>query len=189
MDGDVFGAVSRVGRNAADALVRAVDGGNWDPFPASRCLDILIKKTNGVSSLPAVLQVLADLKAAPLFASLRDLAADRIDKAVSQSQHTTILDLQLRAVAQSFVLQGRYDAAEIVTQFCRQLLDRAIITSRGGFIELVGARRIGAAAAYLGPIAEQAAEVLLARPDAKLLHLARRHAQIGADTDLLGATP
>lgn len=189
MDGDVFGAVSRVGRNAADALVRAVDGGVWDPFPASRCFDILINKANGVPSLPAVLRVLAELKASPLFAVLRDFAADRIDEAVRSAAQTTILDLQLRAVAQSCVLQGRYDPSDILTQFCGQLLDRAIVTPRGGFIELVGAQRVGAAGEYLRPIAEQAAQVLLARPEAKRLQLARRHAQIDADTDLLGASP
>lgn len=79
MDGDVFGAVSRVGRNAADALVRALDGSPWDESSACRCLDILIATAQGVPSLPGVLQVLCEYQASPLLAALRDAAADQID--------------------------------------------------------------------------------------------------------------
>jgi len=95
VDGDIFGAVSRLGRDAADGLGRAVAGEPWDPFLAARCLDVLLTKASGLPSLPGVLRQLDLLRAAPLFASaLADSAVDAIAREV-RTANGTVLDLIL----------------------------------------------------------------------------------------------
>lgn len=79
MDGDIFGAVTRLGRQAAEAITRALHGGQWDPFLAERCLEVVVKEAEGIPSLASVLSELRGLEDSPLLApALRDQVIDRI---------------------------------------------------------------------------------------------------------------
>ena len=190
VDGDIFGAVTKLGRNAAEGLVLAVQGGLWDPFLAARCIEVLVTKADGIKSLPAVVDLLHSLQASPLLAStMVEDSLDRIDGAV-RAARGTVLDLMLRSVVHRKLLQGDYDPRSVLQQFCAELLDRAIVSGRDGFLELEGggrARRVEAMA-VLAPVAAQAAACLDARPDAKRLGLTRG-SRLEADSDLLGGGP
>lgn len=186
MDGDIFGAVTRLGRAAAEALLRVLDGGPRDPFLPARCLDVLIGAANGVPSLPGVLRELNALRDNPLFArSLGESALERISDEVRAAKGT-VLDLMLRSEAERCVLRGNYDPHHLVRGFCTEVLDRAIVSGRGGLLEQVGPARCREARSLLADVASEAAAILVARPDAQHLGLARRYAHIEADTNLLG---
>jgi hypothetical protein len=188
MDGDIFGAVSRLGRDAAEGLVRAVHGDAWDPFLATRCMDVLVANADGIPSLPSVLEVLRDLQGSPLLAAtLVEASVDRIADAVRQARGT-LLDLMLRSVAERSILRGQYDPRAVLERFCAELLDRSIISGRGGFLELPdgGQAHRHEAMAIVAPVAARAAERLEARPDAKRLGLSRQHAHLVPESDLLG---
>jgi hypothetical protein len=169
-------------------MVRYFEGADWSPFLGARCLDVLYQEASGVPSLPAVLRELETLRSAPLLArTLRETAVERIDDIVRRASGST-LDLILRSVARRSILSGEYDARRVVGRFCETLLDVAIISPRGGFIEQAGHARKDDARALLASVAAAAADVLVNRPDAKRLGLARPHAQIQPDTNLLEAT-
>jgi hypothetical protein len=188
VDGDVFGRATRAGRNAADAASRALNGDAWDPFCANRCLDILIAAAGGVASLPSVLRELRNLNASPLLSRvLGEDASHRIAAAVADAKGG-ILDLILKSVVQRCVLRGVHNEREILTRFAAELLDRTIVTGRGGLLEHHGSERLPEIHALHLPVAADAAEVLQRRPDAKRLGLARRHACITPETDLLGGS-
>jgi hypothetical protein len=87
------------------------------------------------------------------------------------------------------VLRGEYDRTRVLECFFERLLDMTIITPRGGFIDRAGHARTAEARALLKPIAASAAAVLARRPDARRLGLARPHAQLQPDSNLLGAHP
>jgi hypothetical protein len=108
-----------------------------------------------------------------------------------RSAKGTVLDLLLRSVAERSILRGEHDLRRMLTQFCLELLDRVILSGRAGFLELElgGHARLNEALSILAPVAAQAAACLEARPDAKRLRLTRQHAQLEADTDLLGGAP
>ncbi|WP_437489060.1 hypothetical protein WME75_09985 [Sorangium sp. So ce1014] len=186
MDGDVFGRVSKIGRDAGEAALRALDGCGWDPYPAERCLDILVAAADGVPSLPLVLREVRNISASPLFARmLGEHSSQRIVAAVADVKGG-VLDLILKNEIQKCVLRGVFDERVILTRFCEQLLDRAIISGRDGFREQHGSERVREVQKLLRPIAASAAEVMQSRPDAKRLGLARRHPRITPETDLLG---
>jgi hypothetical protein len=188
VDGDIFGAVTRLGRDAAEGISLAFEGAYWDPFLAARCLDVLHAEAGGVPSLAGVIQELEALCSTPLLAhTLREAAIERID-AVVRHANGTILDLILRSVAERSILRGEYDPVRVLGRYCETLLDRAIISSRGGLLEQAGRARRDEARSRLAPVAATAAEALLARPDSKRLGLAKEHARLQSDTDLLGAT-
>ncbi len=42
MDGDIFGRVTRIGRETAAAALSALNGGLWDPFCVERTMDLLV---------------------------------------------------------------------------------------------------------------------------------------------------
>jgi hypothetical protein len=87
VDGDVFSKVARPGRAAADAVMRALDGGMFDPFCAALCLDKLIAAAEGVPSLPGVLREVRTPDALPLFAGvLRENTGQRIASAVANAK-------------------------------------------------------------------------------------------------------
>lgn len=87
VDGDIFGAVTRLGRDAADAIARSLEGGAWDPFSAARCLDVLHSEAGGIPSLPAILRELEALRSAPLLAyTQREAVAERINEVVRQAK-------------------------------------------------------------------------------------------------------
>lgn len=188
VDGDIFGAVSRLGRNAAEGVVRALSGELLDPFLASRCIDVLITAAGGIPSLPAVLEVIRSVNALPLLAStLVESSVERVGDAVRDA-NGTVLDLMLRSVVQRSLLVREHEPRQMLQKFFMELLDRAIISGRGGFVEVDGgSARRSEALAVLEPVAAAAAARLEARPDAKLLGLARQHAQLKPDSNLLGA--
>ena len=191
MDGDIFGAVTRLGRNAAEALIGALHGAECDSFHAAHCIDVLIAKAEGVSSLPAVLATLQSLRDTPLLApTMVEGAAERIADAVRDARGT-VLDLMLRSAAERCLFRGEYEPRTVLQEFCLTLLDRAIISCRGGFLELASRdrARVGEAMARLGPLAARAAELLETRPNAKRLGLSREYARLTPDTGLLGGRP
>lgn len=96
------------------------------------------------------------------------------------------LDLILRSAVERSILRGDFVLRSILERFCGQLLDRAVLTGRGGYIEDHGHASLDEARAILAPVASAAAAILEARPTAKRVGLARPHADLGPDTDLLG---
>lgn len=189
VDGDVFGKVTRLGRDAADAVARALSGEDaWDPFLAERCLEVLVGAAGGIPSLPVVVAELGALRAAPLLApTLAEAAVERIHEA-SLTGETTELDLILRGVAQREVLRGEFQIRSVLERFCAELLDRAILCGRGGFMEQHGVGRIDEARGLLRSVTIDGARVLEKRPTAKRLGIAIRHAHVGSDTNLLGGS-
>ena len=186
MDGDVFGSVTKLGRAAAEAVARAVNGKSWDPFHASKCVDTLITAADGIPSLVKLVAELEGLRNAPLLARVNvDGALQRIREASIQPGCTE-LDLILRSSAERFLLRGEFATRPVLEGFCRQLLDRAVLTGRAGFMEEYGSSQLEQARAVLAPVVSAAAAVLEARPSAKRLGLAAAHADITAETDLLG---
>jgi hypothetical protein len=186
VDGDVFGSVTKLGRAAADAVWRALGGEPWDPFYASRCVDTLIDAADGLPSLVTVIRELAALRDSPLLAGVEtEGALGRIRDATLASDCTD-LDLILRSNVERSVLRGELRLERILDRFCRQLLDRAVLDGRGGFMEQYGTAHLKEARAVLLPVASAAAAALEARPTAKRLGLARSHADVTAETDLLG---
>ena len=189
VDGDIFGAVTRLGRAAAEAIVRALEGGPWDPFSSARCIDVLHLEAGGLPTLPGVLRELEGLRTAPLLAhSQREAAIERIDDVHRSVRGATTLDLMLRGAAERSVLNGEYGAAGVLERYCQTVLDSAIMSPRGGYLDTEGHGRKEEARSLLAPIAAAAAEILAERPEAKRLGLARPHANIQADTNLLGAS-
>jgi hypothetical protein len=186
VDGDVFGKVTKLGRAASDAVARALAGGTWDAFHASRCIDALIAAADGIPSLIVIDAELASLRTSPLFARLEtENVLGRIRDA-SIGLGCTELDLILRSSVERSVLRGEFGLPAVLERFCGQLLERAILTGRGGFIEEHGPGALDDARAVLASTAVAAAAVLNVRPHAKRLGLARSHADVGPNTDLLG---
>jgi len=187
VDGDIFGAVTKLGRSAAEGVAGASHGAPWDPFLAARCIEVIVTKADGIKSLPAVMDLLRNLQASPLLApALIDESVDQVDAAV-RGARGTVLDLMLGSVAQRRILQGDYEPRAVLRQLCAEVLDRAILSGRDGFLQLEtgGRAHLDAARTILAPVAAQAAACLEARPDAKRLGLTRQSI-IEADTDLLG---
>jgi hypothetical protein len=185
VDGDVFGKVTRLGRAAAEAVSRAIAGEMWDPYHASRCLDVLIAAANGIPSLPVALAELAGLRGSPLLARFAaENALQRIREA-SSGPKCTVLDLILRSVVERSILRGDLATQSILNCYCGEVLDRAILTGRGGFMDQHGPALLNEARGVLAPVALAAATILEARPDAKRLGLARSHADVTPDTNLL----
>lgn len=184
MDGDVFGKVTKLGRAAAEAVARAINGEPWDPFHASRCVDVLIAAAGGIPSLVDVVAEFEELHDAPLLARLqRDGALERIREA-SLQPGCTELDLILRSKAERCVLRGEFAIRPVLEGFCGQMLERAVLTGRGGFMEEYGSSQLDQARAVLAPEVSAAAAALEAT--AKRLDLARAHAAITVETNLLG---
>ncbi len=126
MDGDVFSKVRRLGRNAAAAIILALDGGEWDPFCAERCLERLLNSTHGLPSLAGVLRELRELNALPLLAATRrEECVRRIGEIVAVA-NGSLLDLQLRDISQSCVLRGVSDERAVLTRFCEAVLHKLI---------------------------------------------------------------
>jgi hypothetical protein len=189
VDGDIFGAVTRLGRAAADAVVRALEGGRWDPFFAAHCLDDLHVKAGGIPTLPGVLRILEGLRATPLLAhSQREAAIERLNDVHRNTAGVTTLDLMLRAAAEKSIWSGEYDSVRVLERYCQSALDATIMSPRGGYLETQGHARKEDARTLLAPIAAAAAETLARRPAARRLGLAQPHANVQPDTDLLGAS-
>ena len=187
MDGDIFGAVTRPGRAAAEALSRALEGGKWDPFFAANCLDILHAQAGGVPTLPGVLAVLEDLRSEPLLAhSQREAAIERINSVHRNTAGVTTLDLMLRSAAEKLIWRGEYNPVRVVESYSQAALDAAIMSPRGGYLEIEGHGRKEGARLLLAPIAAAAAEILVKRPAARRLGLAPPHANVQPNTNLLG---
>lgn len=188
MDGDIFGAVSRLGRDAAEEVARALRGASLDPFLPARCLDVLISAAGGLPSLPAVLAVFRSLVEAPLLArTMIDSAIEAVGLAVRDA-NGSVLDLIVRSVAERRLLAGDFDPRRVADGICLEMLDRAIITARGGLVELEGGgpECRDAARGLLSAVASEAGGRLEARPDAKRLGLSTKYANLDSETDLVG---
>jgi hypothetical protein len=186
MDGDVFGKVTRIGRDAAEAVLGTLGGQPWDAFCAERCLELLVATAGGVPSLPEVLGQIEGLNASPLLARVRAEAVCDEIASIERRTDGGILDLILKATAQKRILQGVFDSRDIVTNFVVALLDRAVVYARGSPIGVRGCAEIRAARQRLHGVAERAAAELLQRPNAKRLGLTRNRPRITAETNLLG---
>jgi hypothetical protein len=186
VDGDVFGRVAKLGRAAARAVWLALDGGTWDAFLPSKCLDELFCATRGLPSLPVVVAEPTGLQDAPLLSRVgMEPAIERIRRA-TVGQDGSVLDLILGSVTERSILRGDYGTRGVLDRFFEELLGRAVLTGRGGFLEQHGSARLDQARTLLAPVAAAAAAVLNGRHGAKRLQLARPHANIGPDSDLLG---
>lgn len=186
MDGDVFGRVTRLGRAAAEAVARAIGGESWDPFYAERCIDDLIVAAGGIPSLIVVVGELGALRDAPLLARFQREDALRRIREATHASGSTELDLILRSSAERLILRGEFRLGAILERFFGQLLERSVLTGRGGFMEQYGSAKLDDARAVLVAVACVAAAALEARPTAKRLGLARPHAALTAETNLLG---
>ncbi|HVZ31572.1 MAG TPA: hypothetical protein VG963_04055 [Polyangiaceae bacterium] len=185
MDGDIFSKVTKLGAGAADALLRAAEGGPWDPFCARRALDVLVSAADGIQSVPMVLEALRKLSSAPLLATaVREHACREIASARLNAPST--LDLILQKLAQSCILRGEYDPRTVLERFSERLLDRTVVSARGGLGERASTGVVEFSRELLRPIARDAADVLVARPTAKRLGLARRLSKLAPDSNLLG---
>jgi hypothetical protein len=165
VDGDVFGKVGRLGRHAADALHRALDGERWEPFHASKCLDAAIARACGVPLLTVVRAELQGLRAVPLLARASVEGVLRRIREAAIGPNCGVLDLVLRSVTERALLRGEYET--------RTVLERH------------GSAQLQAARGLLAPIAAAGADVLESRPHLKRLDLARAF-KVTTQTDLLG---
>lgn len=185
MDGDVFGEVTKLGRAAADAVARALRGEPPDLYLAKRCLDALVAAAGGIPSLRVVLSELEQLREAPLFARFcREGALGRIRDA-SGLPGCTELDLVLRRNAERCLCRGELGARPLLERFFQDLLDRAVLTGRRGFIEEYGSSELEQARAVLAPVVAEAAAALAARPRTTRLGLAKPCADVTPETNLL----
>ncbi|HEY6557843.1 MAG TPA: hypothetical protein VI072_11245 [Polyangiaceae bacterium] len=183
VDGDIFSRVTKLGAGAADAVVRVAHGGAWDPFYARRALDVLVSAANGIPSLQAVVDILHKLLSAPLFARvLREQAC----REIASIRGHGMLDMMLGKAAQVCILRGEFEPSAVLERFCEHVLHRAVISPRGGLSERVDHGVVDLARSLLKPIAHDAAQVFVARPDAKRLGLAGRLPKLTADANLLG---
>ncbi len=187
MDGDVFGKVTKLGRAACDAVARAVAGQAWDAFHASKCIDALLAAAGGIPSLAVVDAELAALRDLPLLARLGTEDALQRIRESGFGPDCTELDMILRSVVERAVRRGEFGVRVVLKRFCGELLDRAVLTGRGGFMEQYGHAQLDEARAVLAPVAQAAAERLEVRPTAKRLSLARPHANLTPTSDLLGS--
>jgi hypothetical protein len=129
---------------------------------------------------------LAVLRDSPLLARLgTEDALQRIREA-GIGPGCTDLDLILRSVVGSAVRRGEFGLREVTEGFCMAVLDRAVLTGRGGFMNQYGHAQLEEARAVLSPVARAAAARLELRPGAKRLTLARAHANLTPTSDLLG---
>jgi hypothetical protein len=186
VDGDVFGRVTKLGLATCEAVARAVAGEPWDAFHASKCIDTLLTAAGGIPSLIVVEAELAALRDSPLLARLGTEDALQRIRESTFGPGCTELDLILRSTVERAVLRGEFGMRVILEHFCAELLDRAALTSRGGFIEQYGHAQLDEARTVLAPVALAAAAGLERRPDAKRLSLARAHANLTPSSNLLG---
>lgn len=188
MDGDIFGAASRLGRQAAEAVRAALHGDAIDPFLPARCLERVFNLAAGVPSIAPVLERFSHLRDQPLLMPLlRDSALDDLEDIVCAAKGT-ILDRMFLVAAQRRLIAGDCDAFRLINDFFLDVLDRAIVSPRGGLMDLerglYAARE--EARRLLAPIAVEAATEIARRPEARRIGIAKRYAGIEATTDLLG---
>jgi hypothetical protein len=184
----VFGRVTKLGRAAADALARAIEGGRWDSFYAERCVDEMVVAAQGIPSLRPIASELAVLHASPLIAPFERDRALEATRDASRGPESTELDLILCRNAERFILRNEFELRPILEDAIRQMLERAVLAGRSGFMQMYGTSHVQEARTLLAPIVARAAAALERRPTAKRLGLARVHAKVTAETDLLGGT-
>lgn len=149
-------------------------------------MERLINGANGIPSLRVIAAELAGLRQVPLLAHVEvDATLARIRTATLEPGCTE-LDLVLRSNVERFVLRGVYQLRPILESVCGQLLERAVLTGRNGFMERNGVGLLAKAHAVLAPVATAAAAALDARPSARRLRLSQRYANVTPTTNLLG---
>lgn len=188
MDGDDFSRATRLGRAVAEAVIGAgSDQTPFDGFTTARLIDHFVEVSGGIACLPCVLEILADLRSAPLLVGTRiDEACVRVDEA-AHGPECGMLDLHLGLVAQSAILRGQTDAMAIMERFMCSFIERHVIMGRGGLVDIDGLRYIERARELTAPVARAAAAELIRRPDARRLGLARAY-RITETSNLLGVT-
>lgn len=187
MDGDNFSHATRLGLNAAHAVLDAARGARFDPFSAERLLDALIERAGGIPSLRVTLTGLADLRSPALLIppDVEEICT-RMERAAHEP-NCSQLDLVLQQVAKSAIRRGEMDATAILERFVETVIDRYVITARGGLIEIDGPHNTQRARVLMAPVVRDAASELFRRPDLSRLGLARR-SRVTADSDLRADT-
>mgnify|MGYP000909771094 CR=1 FL=1 len=188
MDDDVFGKCSRLGRDAGEAVARAVRGGPLDPFLPAKCLDRVFALGGGLPSWHVVEREAHALRGRNLhlFAELETERAIKNVESAVRAPGTTVLDLKLGASFCRAALGGDVSLEGIVRDFVTNVTDAAMLTGRGGFVERYGPRQLSQARALLDPTISEATKVLMARPTAKRLRLSAGLGKVTPETDLCG---
>jgi len=188
MDGDEFSKAPRLARAAAAAVLATVGGAVFDPFHIARLYEHIVQEAQGIKSLPVILKVFDDLRSMPLLIPVRtEEACERIADA-GHGPECGMLDLILVGVAQSALLQGETDKAAMVEKFTQALADRFVIAGRGGLIDMDGISYVQIAKSLMAPMARDAAQALVRKPNAINLVLSRQF-RLTPESNLLGCTP
>jgi hypothetical protein len=135
--------------------------------------------------LAVVRAELQTLRALPLLARASVEGTVQRIRDAALGPECTRLDLILRSVTERALFGGEFRTRPVLERFCGEVLDGAVVTGRGGFLEQHGSGQLDGARSLLVPIAVAGADVLEQRPHAKRLELARSF-RVTADTDLLG---
>jgi len=189
MDRDVFSKVSRLGRDAGDTVCRALAGEDLHPYLLAKVVDTVIRLGGGFAAWPLVKHALDELRdAPPLFAGANRMrAVEAIEDACRSAGRD--LDNVLRQVAVAAALRGEPDPQAVMSRCISVLLDRAVMSGRGGCFERISAAQRPAAWKLVQPIADRAARVFVERPEAKQTALAREFKpMIRPHDNLLGET-
>lgn len=189
VDRDVFSKVSRLGRDAGQAIMFGVTGGDFDPFPCAKVIDKVMLYAGGVPSWPRVKQVLDAFRAEPLFAAAKlEQTAQAIDAACRSEGGD--LDNVLRQAAIGSLLAGHTTPEAAASRFFLDVVDRAVLSPRGGCFERMSVEQRRMAREMVRPLSEEAARLLTRNPNLKQTMLARRYRpSIEADSNLLGLKP
>lgn len=189
MDRDVFGRCTQLGRQVGEAVVNALEGGPWSDFLATKMLEDLIQQAGGIPSARAIFGL---VERSRLFPYLPGFAGDtvqrEVDEILRQSGAGT-LDMVLAETAKR-LLPYRPTAADIARESLLTTLLQHCFESRGGLLETRGATwyesRRPEIRGVLGPVAERSASILVERPGARVLGLARSE-RLTPDDDLTGS--
>ena len=174
MDGDEFSKATRLARAAAAAVLDTVGGAVFDPFHIARFYEHIVQEAQGIKSLPAILRILDDLRLMPLLIPVRtEEACQRIADA-AHGPACGMLDLVLERVAQRALLRGETDKTAMVEKFAQALTDRFVIAGRGGLIDMNGINYVQIAKSLMAPMARDAAQALVRKPNAIHLGLSRQ---------------
>lgn len=185
----MFSKVNRLGRAATASIVRSLAGEPFEPYLCLKVLDQLVGFSGGFAAWPRVMRELVEQQNAPLFFQAdRGRAADLISD-ICRSEGGGLDDV-LRGAAEAEVLRGVAEPFAVMSRCMLDLLDRAVLSPRGGCFEQIRFDQRAAVREMVRPLAERAAQVLVERPNAKRTGLARSFTPgIRAHDNLLGGTP